>query len=374
MSFCSWVLTPIIIFIRTLVQVVRDVVRTVCEWVSSTIRTVIQVVEKVCDWLPWPLSELCKWVTKLVEVVQTVWNWVCHDVIDRIISWVEVVLEYIYYILHWVCWIIDWGIRGPEFLLCLLGLEPTKFINVCIKVLTDDEGNPAVAASDVEGMLRDAAAIFRRCKINLVVLSNELVRKPEFLDGTTCDFSGLFSDFFVWFSANACTCCSAITVYFVHNIMGGQESGCAYPGSNWVIIGANADGTVVVHEIGHLADLTHTSDPNNVMTDQQGGTHDQLTHVQCCLIRTSRFANVVDQTVQVGIQAPATGATILEPAEVPFKRQEIKPEAQTADMERLVGSRWFAVVKIVGVVAAFVYAGMAIARWKARTHQGVRTR
>jgi hypothetical protein len=32
MVLCTWVLTPIIVLVRTLVQVVRDIVRTVCEW------------------------------------------------------------------------------------------------------------------------------------------------------------------------------------------------------------------------------------------------------------------------------------------------------------------------------------------------------
>lgn len=366
MSFCSWILTPVITFIRTLVQVVRDVVRTVCEWVSSIIRTIVKVLEKVCDWLPWPLDELCNWVTKLVEVVQTVWNWVCHDVIDRIISWVEVVLEYIYYIFKWVCWIIDWFSRGPELLLCLLGLEPAKQINVCIKVLADMEGKPVRSEAQVERTLRDAAAILRRCNINLVVVSNEVVQKPEFLNGTTCDFSGLFSDSFVWFSANACTCCSAITVYFVNSVDGAD--GCSYPATNWVKIAAGGDGAVMVHEMGHLADLTHSDDPNNVMYgthDPKKGTHDRITKFQCCMFQTSHFASMVDQ-VPVGITTAAIGATIVEPLEGPVERQAMKLDEQTANMERLLGSRWFAVSKMVLVVASFAYIGIAIARWRSR--------
>ena len=358
MSFCSWILTPVITFIRTLVQVVRDVVRTVCEWVSSIIRTVVQVLEKVCDWLPWPLDELCKWVTKLVEVVQTVWNWVCHDVIDRIISWIEVVLEYIYYIFKWVCWIIDWFSRGPELLLCLLGFEPAKQINVCIKVLANEEGKPVRSEAQVERTLRDAAAILRRCNINLVVVSNEVVQKPEFLNGTTCDVSGLFSDSFVWFSANACTCCSAITVYFVNSVDGAD--GCSYPATNWVKIAAGGDGAVVVHEMGHLADLTHSDDPNNVMYgthDPAKGTHDQITKFQCCMFQTSHFASMVDQVPT---------AAIVEPLEGPVERQTMKLDEQTANMERLLGSRWFAVSKMVLVVASFAYIGIAIARWRSR--------
>ena len=47
----------------------------------------------------------------------------------------------------------------------------------------------------------------------------------------------------------------------------------------------------MVQEIGHLCDLwAHSSDPNNVMTDQGGGTADQITSEQCCMFGTSRFS------------------------------------------------------------------------------------
>lgn len=290
---CAAILSPIVLLVRTFIQVVREIVRTVCEWVSKVITTIKEVVEKVCTWLPWPLSELCKLVTKIIEVVETVWEWVCREVIERIIAWIEILVEYVIYILKWVCWVIDWIIRGPALLLCLLGIEPRRFLGVCVKILADDAGNPAIPLITVQGMLRDATAIFRRCALSMVVCSVEIVRKPEFLDSTTCEFSGMFKRFFTWFSANTCGCCSTVTVYFVRDIVnppGLIVSGCAYPGSDWVTVDAEGDGTVVVQEIGHLADLwSHSSDPNNVMTDQGGGTHDQITPLQCCMIRTSRF-------------------------------------------------------------------------------------
>ena len=322
---CNLILTPIVVVVRTLIQVVREVVRTVCEWVSSTIRRIVEVVERVCSWLPWPLSEICTWVTKLVEVIETVWTWVCREVIDRIIDWVEAIFTYIIYIARWVCWVIDWIVRLPELLLCLVGIETPKVMRVCIKVLTDAAGNPAVQPAELDGMMRDAAAIFARCNIRLVVESSELIQKEEFLTGTRCEFSGMFSDFFLWFSARACPCCPTVTVYFVSSMDG--ASGCAYPGTDWVIVaspGGGGDGTTIVQEIGHLADLwAHSSDPNNVMTDQPGGTHDQITDWQCCMIRTSRFASTA------GLRIPdltdvttATTGLALRPAKEPYRRQE----------------------------------------------------
>jgi len=66
--------------------------------------------------------------------------------------------------------------------------------------------------------------------------------------------------------------------------------------------------------------------------------------------------------VPVGI----TTATIVEPLEGPVERQAMKLDEQTANMERLLGSRWFAVAKMVLVVASFAYIGIAIAQWRSR--------
>ena len=175
---CSAVLSPIVFLVRTLIAIVREVVRTVCEWVSSIITVIVEVVKKVCSSLPWPLNKICGWVTTLIEVVQTVWDWVCTEVIERIVDWIEIIVEYVIYVLKWVCWVIDWVVRLPGLLLCLLGVEPPKFMAVCVKILADEAGNPAIPIADVQAMMRDAAAIFRRCNLNMVICSFEIVIKP----------------------------------------------------------------------------------------------------------------------------------------------------------------------------------------------------
>jgi hypothetical protein len=298
MTVCNWILSPVIVIVRRLIRTVREVVRTVCEWVSTIIRTIIEVVEKVCTWLPWPLNKLCEWVTKVIEVVETVWDWVCEEVIDRIIRWVEVVLEYVYYVLKWVCWIIDWVFRLPELIFCLLGVEPKKYLRVCVKILTDSKGNPAIAPEDVNSIMQDTARIFTQCKLELIVESVELVEKEEFLDGTSCEFSGMFSDFFLWFSEQAEAGC--VTVYFVNSIV--DASGCAYPGTDWVTIASSGRGCTVAQEIGHLADLwKHSDTPGNIMTNPCG---DDVTRFQCCMIRTSRFASIVPALSVVRLSSP----------------------------------------------------------------------
>ncbi|MCH8081017.1 MAG: hypothetical protein IID52_01355 [Proteobacteria bacterium] len=286
--FCAAILSPIVTLVRTLILIVRTIVETVCEWVSSLLTVIIEVVNKICGWLPWPFNKLCKLVTKLIEVVKTVWDWVCEEVIRRIFEWIEVIVEYVIYILKWICWVIDWIIRLPALLLCRAGIKPTKYIGVCVKILAEDTANPAISIPDVEAMMKKAAEIFRRCNIILVVCNLEIVVKPEYLTSTTCEPGGMFRRFFTWFSANTCRCCSTVTIYFVEDII--DASGCAYPGTDWVTVDRGGDGGVVVQEIAHLADIWgHSEDPDNVMTDQPGGSADQITDSQCCLIRTSRF-------------------------------------------------------------------------------------
>jgi hypothetical protein len=316
MTSCHSVLTPILVVIRTVIQTVREVVRTVCEWVSSSIRTVRTVVERVCSWLPWPINELCNLVTRVIEVFETVWNWVCREVIDRIIEWVERIVEYVAYIVRWVCWVISWAVRGPALGLCMLGVKPPRFLHVCITVLTDEAGTPAVSWGKVDRDLRQAQAILRNCNLQLVVTDRRRLTKPEFLDGTTCEFAGMFRGFFTWFAARECGGCAAVTVYYVRSIPG--AIGCAYPGSNWVTVAAGGDGRTMVQEIGHLADLwSHSSDPNNVMTDQPGGTADQITEFQCCMFRTSRFSATVPcpKLPELGLRAEALSPVEPEPPE-----------------------------------------------------------
>lgn len=318
---CLSFLSPVVTLIRTVIQIAHQIVKTICEWVSSVITVVKTIVEEVCKWLPWPLNKLCDLVTKVITVLETVWDWVCHDVIETIFEWIEIIFEYIVYVVKWICWLIDWIWRGPELLLCHLGIRPRKFLGVCVKILADEAGNPVISTADALAMLRDAGTIFRRCNITLVVCSMEIVIKPEFLTSTTCEFSGMFKRFFTWFSANTCGCCSTVTVYFVQDMIG--AGGCAYPGTDFVIIPANADGTVIVQEIGHLADLwAHTSDPNNVMTDQGGGTHDQITEGQCCMIRTSRFVRFVLPCGLAGLRSAALERRVKHFVGEPFKRKE----------------------------------------------------
>jgi len=65
---------------------------------------------------------------------------------------------------------------------------------------------------------------------------------------------------------------------------------CAYPVSDSVTVAANREGSTVVQEIGHLADLwAYSDDPDIVMTNVGGRTSDQLT----CAYSSSRFVTII---------------------------------------------------------------------------------
>lgn len=291
---CSWILSPVVTIIKTLVTVARTIVETVCEWVSSVITVIEDILEEICEFHWWnPLSWFCFWVPKAVEVVKTVWNWVCHNVITTIFDIIEVIVTVIEYIFKWVCWLIDWIVfRWIDYLLCRIGFEPKRCLRVCIKILTDTGGVPAATSAQVDAAVAQAQTILNHCKISIRVTAKTFVEKTEFLDSTSCGFDGMFTSFFQWFSWNTCRCCNMVTVYFVRSMT--NAGGCSYPGSDFVIVANDRPpvgmGNTLVQELGHLCDLwAHSSDPNNVMTDQPGGTSDQITEHQCCIIRTSRF-------------------------------------------------------------------------------------
>ena len=299
MIFCTWILSPLITIIKTIITIVRTIVETICEWVSTVIHTVKTFVEKVCKWLPWPLNKLCNLVTKVIDIFETVWSWVCHTVIHTIFEVIEHIIVYIEYILKWVCWLIDWiTFRWIDYVLCRLGFEPKRCLHICIKVLTDGENNPAATSAEVDLAITRAQAILNNCNVDIIEMKREFVEKPEFLNSTGCDFGNMFTKFFKWMSWNTCRCCNTVTVYIVNNMT--NASGCAFPGTDFIIV-ARANGrpdpvsfmgNIMVQETGHLCDLwDHSSDPNNVMTDQSGGTSDQVTEHQCCIIRTSRFVS-----------------------------------------------------------------------------------
>lgn len=294
MTLCNLVLTPIVLIIHYVIEVARTIARTVCSWVSSVITVFKTIVEKICSWLPWPLDKLCDLVSRVIEVVETIWNWVCETLIETIIDIVEGFFEYVFYILRWVCWIVDWIIlRWLDLLLCHLGVHGDRCIRVCLKILTDREGNASTTRERALEMIAESNVLLRQCEVRLLVTGVEFIEKPDLMDNVPCGFGALFTKGFSWFSSHACDCCSSITIYFIRTIDGGAR-GCAIPFTSWILVAVNniVDQATIVHEIGHQAGLTHSSDSTTVMSITNGSPpRTKISKGQCCMIRTASFTS-----------------------------------------------------------------------------------
>jgi len=200
------------------------------------------------------------------------------------------IVSLLIYVVHVICIIINIIIGIPAFLLCLLRLNPPKKMRICVKVLTDENGQSAVTPLAIEQNIARIFNSYRRCNIEVIFLGIEHIVKPEYLSTTDCSAWGIFSVWHLWFTQRACWCCNQITVFVVDDIVNpASTAGCSFWGDSWCRVDAacNTDDTVMAHEIGHLLNLWHVNDPNNVMYAATSTTAHGFTTFQCCLARRS---------------------------------------------------------------------------------------
>ena len=245
--------------------------------------------------MPWPFNLICNWVVQLITVVQTVWDYICNTVIQTIITIITYIAYLLIYIAQIICVLINIILSPISYLFCRLGLTAEKKVKICIKVLTDEQGNSEVTNDAIKKSIEAMTKIYSQCKIKVEVTGIEYIVKSEYLTGLSCGFGNIFTLWHLWFSQNACWCCNQITVYFVDDI-DGSVTGCAIPGDNWCRVdsAANVDPTIMAHEVGHLLNLwSHSNDPNNLMYAFTSGTSYNLTSHQCCTMRSSSFVTFI---------------------------------------------------------------------------------
>lgn len=293
MIICTALLLPLYIILQILIPLITQIIQTICSWVSSVIQVIIQVLSQVCSWLPWPLSTICNWVTTAVTILQTVWNYICNTIIQTIITFITAIVSFLIYVVHIICIIINIIVGIPAFLLCILGLNPPKKLRVCIKVLTDDLGHSAVTSLAIEQNIARMIRAYKQCNIEVIILGIEHIVKPEYLSTTDSSASSLFSGWHLWFTQRACWCCNQLTVFVVDQIVG--AGGFTFWGDSWcrVDVDCNQDDTVMAHEVGHLLNLWHINDPNNIMYPTTSATAHNFTTFQCCLAKRSPFVTYV---------------------------------------------------------------------------------
>lgn len=200
----------------------------------------------------------------------------------------EAPLEYLLFLLGWLLWPLDWLVRGPLLLRDhSVGIGPRR-ITLRGAPLLRAAADPDAASARARAVLAEAGALLRALGLRLDVTSVVPMQLPEDVPIPACGPAIFTSRFFAWASARAAPA-PELTVYFVEDL--GPFAGCAVPGADWLIADLNTDGTTVAHEMGHLADLwRHHADPDNVMTDRPGGSHDRITPAQAAFLRTSRFS------------------------------------------------------------------------------------
>lgn len=316
--------------IVTLVQTIcHDVVTTIEEWQSRWENQCSTVTRQVCRWLPWPLSDLCEWVSetvcKLVEVwflvVKTIVQTVCEVVTSLIKIFILIPMTIFVTVLRIVCFVIDFVVNWvkiiiaaiggiPEFLLCMLGLRIRKHLHACVTVLASRGGSPVVSDADVDRVLEEARRILSdRFNVDLHVHGRKIVQVPDDrLDVTACDASQLFSSEAIDLTDDAngtfgdlfgCgdnlidigaeLIHDVLDIIFIRDIIEGGDVGCHIPGTDYVIIDQNSSGLVLAHEIGHAGDLWHVSDKTNLMNHFVAG--DDVHNWQRCIFRRSRFVH-----------------------------------------------------------------------------------
>lgn len=293
MILCTILLAPLYVVLLVLIPLVQQIVQIVCKWVNTVIQVVINVLSQICQSLPWPLNLLCKWVTIAVTALQTVASWICNTVIQTIITLIERFVSLLIYVAHVICIIANLVIGIPGFLFCLLRLNPPKRLRVCIKVLTDENGQSAVTSAAIQQNIDRLRSVYKQCSVEVIILGVEHIVKPEYLSSTDSSPSSIFSAWHLWFTQRACWCCNQVTVFVVDNIIG--SSGLTFWGDSWCRVDSecNADDTVMAHEIGHLLNLWHVNDPNNVMYPHFSATSHEFTSFQCCLLKRSPFVTYV---------------------------------------------------------------------------------
>lgn len=325
------VVKAITVFVTTIEKVCEQIEEVLTEWEKRTKTVCEQVKRKVCKWLPWPVNKLCDWVTEtvckviefFVKVTKTIVKTVCTIIVSVTKVLLFIIQTVLVLVLRWVCFWVDFisnwveilvaAVAGLlEFLSCMLGLGPRKYMHICVTVLANSDRIPVVDLKQVDAIIKEAQRIIaRRMNVSVRVLGIKVVQVPEdHLDVNACDASQLFSGDAIDLSADSqgsfadllgCgdslidvaedVLHTVLDVLFIRDIIEGDDIGCHIPGTDYVIIDQSASGLTLAHEIGHAGDLWHVSGANNLMNHFTAG--DEVAKWQRCIFRRARFVSFI---------------------------------------------------------------------------------
>jgi hypothetical protein len=292
--------------------------------------------EEVCEWLPWPLDDICGFVTRVVSwFVKTVITVVMTIV--RII--VRIVCEIVYNFLNFAATVLKsltnvpfigpiirnfirfWGEVWSQVIglfdaaARLFGIRITKYLRVCVVILAEDEDTPVATTAELDTAITFAQnAFYRGAKVRLQVVGiHELSRAAprDNLDVNT-GAGAVWDELWLpggYFEAAANIHCydetffrlvgvgAPITVFIVRSVRG-QATGCSLATfADYVTVergtvrGASADPTVFAHEIAHACNLFHVGESANLLAGTSGPgalRGSRLSPIQTTILRSSR--------------------------------------------------------------------------------------
>jgi len=293
--------------IQERIEETRNELHEECRNVSRTIS------ETICSWMPWPFSELCELVTRVITELVCAMVWV----VVTVISWVTRIVCEIIHIIDWIIthlvgiieWLVNRIISLPELLFCLVGVNPgRKRYRICPMVIADESGNPVVPIATIQDQINRAIAIYEACNITVIASPITIIRdRAHLANGPGCDGGGYFSEDRM--EMEHLTCCNdgflagrkclrfpsgllwprhILKAIWVDNLSTGHR-GCYMLPESFVLVAASGAIDTLAHEMGHAGDLLHNDDDNTNLMFTPARVDSVISNTQCCILRTSKF-------------------------------------------------------------------------------------
>ncbi len=310
-------------------QTCKTVIEKWTERVRHEVHEFFNVVHEVCEWLPWPLDDLCDLVTDVVEkvtewfedVVHTIARVVCTPIDLAVAIASEVIgligsLPVIGPIARWVVggasFLVD-EIGGlPEGLAGLVGWLPKKHLDLHVFVLRDREGH-LVLESEIGQVLKETERIYwARARVEVATTVHMLESIAPAAAFDIDRDGGMFGEDLTaagsYFQATAASRLgdsatglltrrpAPICAFVIRNVSG-SSVGCSLgPLADWIVIEKEfmkpdpLDGhlpNTLAHEMGHACGLLHNDDKTNLLDPGERGRGDNLSPFQRMIVRSS---------------------------------------------------------------------------------------